>query len=121
MGRIALRPLYDVIMRGGGGIDGRARWAIEGWARLLPDLAPRIKRPVGRTVDVRIYSDACATDGGMAAASLFSRSAGDFTVVLTGNAEPLLLEGIADTDEISGLEMFAAASAVVALGEQSSG
>ena len=28
--RAALRPLYDVVMRGGGKLDKRARWVLNG-------------------------------------------------------------------------------------------
>ena len=99
--RVALRPLYDMVMKGGGGIDERARWALEWWLRLLPELAPRLTIPIGRAVDVGIYSGAFTTDGGMAAVALFPRQADEFTVLLKGNAEPLLLGSISDTYEIS--------------------
>ena len=45
----------------------------------------------------------------------------EFTVLLQGNAAPLLLEIISGADEISGLEMFALIAGVVPLGEQLGG
>ena len=94
---MVLRPLYDIATRGGGEIDTRARWALEWRSRLLPVLAARLIRPVGRTVDVRIYSDECTTGGGMAAVALPCRQEGDFTVLLEGAAEQLLLESLEET------------------------
>ena len=118
VGRVALRPLYDLVMRGGGKLDNRTRWALNWWIRLLPAMSPRIVKPVGSEADVRIYSDACTTGGGMAAIALFSRPAGEFMVQLKGKAEDLLISSLAETNEIFGLELFAMVSAVMALGEQ---
>ena len=69
---MALRPLYGIEMRGGGRLDTRARWTIERRLRLVPVIAPRVIKPVCRTVGVRIYSGACTTGGGIAAVALFS-------------------------------------------------
>ena len=118
VGRVALRPLYDLVMRGGGKLDRRTRWALNWWTRLLPVMSPRIVKPVGCTADVRIYSDACTTGGGMAAIALFSRPTGEFMVQLKGKAEDLLLKSLKETNEIFGLELFAMVSAVMALGGQ---
>ena len=117
VGRVALRPLYDMVMRGGGQLDKRSRWALEWWVRLLPDMAPRMIRPIGHLVDVRIYSDACTTGGGLAAVALFSGNE-EVTVLLTGTADKKLLKSLETTNEIYGLEMFAMVSAVITLGEQ---
>ena len=83
----------------------------------MPDMAPRLIRPIGHLVDVRIYSDACTTGGGLAAVALFS---GDrqVTVLLTGAADKKLLRSLEATNEIYGLEMFAMVSAIVTLGDQ---
>ena len=48
----------------------------------------------------------------------FSKRESEFVVLLKGNAELLLLDSIGEANEVSGLEMFAMASAVVARGEQ---
>ena len=117
IGRVALRPLYDILMRGEGVIDKRARWALEWQTRLLPATAPRIAKPINWTVGVGIYSDACTTEGGMAAIALFPRPPGEFMAQLKGKDENLLIESLAETNEILGLELFAMVSAVIALGE----
>ena len=118
VGRVALRPLYDLVMRGGGKLDKIARWALDWRIRLLPALAPRVVKPVGCTADVGIYSDACTTDGGMAAIALFPRPSGEFQGQLKGKAEDLLLNSLAATNEIFGLGLFAMVSSVISLGEQ---
>ena len=89
---MALRSLRDMAMRGGGKLDERARWALEWRLRLLLTMAPRMIKPLGRIVDVRIYSDDCAICGRVAASALASRRTEDFTVVLKGAAEQMLLE-----------------------------
>ena len=76
VGRVALRPLYDLVMTGGGRLDKRTRWALDWRIRLLPAMAPRVVKPISCVVDVRIYSDACTTEGGMTAIALFSRPSG---------------------------------------------
>ena len=38
--------------------------------------APRTIKPIGRAADVRVYYDACSTDGRMAALSLFAKPEG---------------------------------------------
>ena len=96
---MVLRPLYDIAMRGGGEIDRRARVAVEWRSRLLPVSAARLIRPVGRTVDVRIYSDACTTGGEMAAVALPCRQGGEFTVLLEEAAGQLLLESLEGANE----------------------
>ena len=117
VGRVALRPLYDMIMRGGGQLDKRSSWALNWRLRLLPDMAPRLIKPIGSLVDVRIYSDACTTGGGMAAVALFSGTK-EVTVLMTGVADKKLLRSLETTNEIFGLEMFAMVSAVITLGDQ---
>ena len=98
VGRVSLPPLYDAVMKGGGEIDKKARWAVERRLKLLPNLAPRIIKPIGRAVGGTIYSDACATEGGVAAVTLFSIGENGLTVFLGGNAEPLPLEGTSGTE-----------------------
>ena len=73
---------------------------------------------MGRAVGVRIYSNACATYGGLAAAAVFANPSHEFAVLLTGAAETGMANCLRDTNEIRGLEMFAIVAAVVALGRQ---
>ena len=87
-------------MIGGGKIDMGAGWAMEWWLLLLPELSPGIIKPVGRAAGVRIYSDARTADGGVAAVALFPKRAGEFAVLLKGNAKQLLPECISETNEI---------------------
>ena len=98
LGRLALRPLYDLVMRGGGVLDKRARWALDWWIRLLPAMAPRIAKPISCAVDVRIYSDACTTEGGMAAIALLPRPPGEFMVQLKRKAEDLLRASLVEAN-----------------------
>ena len=71
MGRVAPRPLYDAGVRGGGKLAKRARWTLEWLVKLLPVVAPRVIKPIGRTVDVRIYADARTAQGSMVAVAGF--------------------------------------------------
>ena len=43
VGRAALRPLYDVVMNGGGKLDKRTRWALKWRIKLRPVLARQSK------------------------------------------------------------------------------
>ena len=45
VGRAALRPPYDMLLRGTGKLDRRARWSLEGRLKLLPVSAPRVVNP----------------------------------------------------------------------------
>ena len=120
VGRVALRPPYDVVTRKGGKhakrgrrARGRQEWQI----KLSPVLAPRSKQPIGGAVDVRIYSDACATGGGMAAGALSPIQGTEFTVLLEGTAKALA-DSLMETNGIFGLEISAIVPALVAPGEQ---
>ena len=84
---MALRLLYGLITKGGGRIEKSPRWALE-W--LLVATPGRI-RPIGRAVDVRIFSDVCATGGGEPAVALFSGQLREFTVSPKGAAEQVPL------------------------------
>ena len=79
VGRVALRPLYDLAMRGGGKLDIRPRWALSWRIQLSPKVAARITKPIGRAVDVGICLDACAAD--------FANILDEFAVLLKGAAE----------------------------------
>ena len=85
---------------------------------MIPVMAPRIIKPIGRAVGGRIYSDACATGEGMAAVELLPRQVSEFTVLPKGTAGRLLQGSVAETNEIPGLDAFAIVAAAVALGEQ---
>ena len=93
-----------------------ARWAPDWWIRLLPVLAPRIIKLMGRAVVVRICSDACTMGRGMAAVASFSGQVAEFTVLLKGAAGEVLADTVVETNEIIGSETFAVAAAVLALG-----
>ena len=99
----------------------RSRWASSSRIRLLPNAAPRIIRLVCPTLDVRRYSDAGATDGGLAAVAFFARRGDDFTVLLQDVAEDVLIRSVLQAHEICGLEMFADVAAGVAPSENLSG
>ena len=120
-GRVAMRPVFALVMRGGGQRNERSRWALKWRLRLLLNRAPRMVKPIGRTVDVRIYSDACATRGGMAAVAFFSRRHEIFAVLIKGAAEHMLLESLKETNGIFGLEMFATVAAIATFGDQLKG
>ena len=79
---------------------------------MLAALAPRAIKPMGRTVDVRIYSGACTTGGGASAVALFFGQGTEFTVLLEGIAEMASAGSHLETNEISGLVMFAIVAAV---------
>ena len=101
VGRVALHPLYDLVTRGIEALDKRTMLALGWWIRLLPATAPKIVKPISRTVGVRIYSDASATEEGLAAIALSSGTKGEFTVLLEGKAEKVSLDSLEETDEIS--------------------
>ena len=61
---MALCPLYGLITKGGGRIDKSPRWALDWLLEVLPVATPGRIRPIGRAVDVRIFSGVCATGGG---------------------------------------------------------
>ena len=103
VGRVARRPLSDLVMRGGGRIDKGARWILEWLLRLPPVMAPRIIRPIGRAVVVRSYTYPGTTGGGIAAVASSSRQQVEFTVLLNGVAGRFLLESSGDINDIFGL------------------
>lgn len=109
-GRVALRLLYDPVMRGGGKLDKRLKWAWAWGIHILPHRAPRKRKPIGRAVDARFYSDACAMDGGLAAVAFFSNRGDEFLALPKWASERELIE---ETNEIVGLEMFAMVAAAV--------
>ena len=77
--------------------------------------------PIVRAVGVRIFLDVCTTGGWLAAIALPSRKLCEFTVSPKRAADQLLPECIKDRNEITGLEMFAMVSGVVALGDHQRG
>ena len=95
LGRIewlALCPQYDLVMRGGGKLDPRSRSFLSWRPQQLPSVAPRIIRPVGGTVDVRMYSNECFKDRGLAVVACFRHCRDDFPVSPTGAADATLFE-----------------------------
>ena len=86
--------------------DKRSRWALPWWIRLLPNVAPRIMSPLGRTFAVRIYPDECTTDGRLAAVAFVTSPEDKSTVMLHGADENALQKRLKEAKEISGLEMF---------------
>ena len=103
VGTLALIPLYALVMRGGRGVNKRARWALEWRLKILPVVAPRIIRPIGRAVVVRSYTYPGTTGGGIAAVASSSRQQVEFTVLLNGVAGRFLLESSGDINDIFGL------------------
>ena len=93
-------------------------WALSWWIQLLPRIAPGTIRPIGRTVGVRIHSDAWAREGGPAAVTVFANPGDDFAVLLKGAARNALIKSLRATGEIFGLELFLMVAAVVAPGER---
>ena len=79
--------------------------------------SPKI-RPIGRAVGVRIFSDACATDGRIAAVAFSADPRNEYAVLLKGAAEGALIKSLQRTIGISKLEIFATVAAVGASGEQ---
>lgn len=101
-GRVALKPLYDFVMRGG------REWALE----------PGRYRGVGLRVEaahVRICSDARTTKAGIAAVALLRN---EFVVELRGPAYEVLLKALQVTNEIYGSESSATVAAIRALGDE---
>ena len=82
---------------------------------MLPSVAPIITKSVGRSADMRIDSDACATGGGPAA-SIFVRR--NFKVFVYGIASATSLIRPMQQNGIFVLEVCAMGAAVVSLGEQ---
>ena len=76
--------------------------------------------PEGGEAHLRIYSVACPTVGGSAAAALFER---DFAALLAGKAREKLIRSLVATNEIISccLELLRVVAAVVALGDQGGG
>ena len=81
-------------------------------------MALRAIKPFGRADDVRIYSDACTSDGALAASAFFANPSGEFTAFPKGAVEAELPDCPRDTDGIPGLGTFAMVAGVVTLGSQ---
>ena len=73
-------------------MDPRSRSLLSWRPQQLPSVAPRIIRPVVGKVDVRIYSDECIMDGGLAVVAYFRHGRDDFLVLPTGAADATLFE-----------------------------
>ena len=73
---------------------------------------------MGRTVDVRIYPDACTAGRGVVAVALFSKQETEFSALLKNAAEGAVAGILVETNEISGSGMFEMVAAVVASGGQ---
>ena len=102
-GRVALRPLYDSVARAEGKVDPRTRSAFNWGLRLPPSILPRAIKPIGGAADVRVYTGACATEGGSAAAARF----GSHSIALfAGKARDAPNESPAATGEVFGIELF---------------
>ena len=97
VGRVALRPSFDSAMRWGGKVGPRAIWSLNGRLQKLPSIAPRALDLSGAQADVRIYSDAQVTDGGLAAVARFLQN---FFVLLKGDTRDALIRAPAATDRI---------------------
>ena len=96
-----------------------ARWALS-W-RAVALWAPRIIIPIGPTMGVRMYSDACTADGGLGGVACSANRDDVLTVSPKGAAEGVWIRGLLWTKGIYGEEMFALVPAVVALSEQLGG
>ena len=81
--------------------DPRARWALNWRLQISPPVLPRAVEPIGGTPDVRTYSDASATDGGLATVA---RRRQNFVALLTGSPHDALSTSPAGTHEIYGPE-----------------
>ena len=60
-GRAALRPLYELIGKGGGVFSENFKRCFRLWVRALPTITPRLimsYREIGDSEPLRIYSDA---------------------------------------------------------------
>ena len=86
-----MRLMYDLAMREGGKLDKRSIWASSRGIQLPPNMASRIVEPLWPAVDVRIYSGACSTVGGLAAVDFFANHGGGLPVLLRSTAENELI------------------------------
>ena len=78
-------------------------------------------KPTGRAVDVRIYSDARTTGGGVAAVALLPGQGAEFRAPPKSAARKASTDSLVETNETFGFETFAMVAAVAAWGEQSRG
>ena len=92
IGWLALRPQNDLVIGGGGKLDPRSRSALSWRPRQLPIVAPRRIRPVGGTVDVRVYSDERAVERGLDVVACLRHGRDVFPVLTTGAADATLFE-----------------------------
>ena len=86
-----MRPLYNLVIRGGGKLDRGSRWAASWWIQPLP---------IRPAVDARMYSDARTTDEGLAAVAFFANNKDEFAVSLKGVAEDAKIRGLLATNWI---------------------
>ena len=84
-GRVALRPSCGFVAHGGEKVDPRAKRASDWWLQKSEFVSPRMAKLIGGRAGLRVCSDACASDGSLAAAARFEKH---FAVSLTREANP---------------------------------
>ena len=119
-GKAALRPIYEMISRGGGSSTIAFRICLEWRKCVLPKIAPRIIKapPEGEAErPVRVYSDATG-DGSLASLVFWPDFYDKLPSVFKSKADKMLQKLAETTNKIYIFELFAAAATVFRLREQ---
>ena len=122
-GRAALRPVYELISKGGGTLSRSLRQCLRWWVRVLPTITPRlivsyVER--GDSEPFRIYSDATG-EGALASICFPPQAASALPVLLKGSPSGELDALAASTNAIFIFELFAMVASVFQLREQLTG
>ena len=122
-GRAALRPIYELISKGGGPLSRSFKLCLRWWVKILPAIMPRLIASFLEAEDsepFRIYSDATG-DGTLASICFAPPSALALPILLKGSSGEELCALAASTNTIFIFELFAMAASVFQLREQLTG
>ena len=116
-GRAALRPIYELISRGGGALSRGLKQCLRWWVRVPPTIMPHLIMSYREKEDsepFRIYSDATG-EGTLASICFSPQTASTFPALLTGSSSEELNALTASTNAIFIFELFAMAESVFLL------
>ena len=122
-GRAALRPIYELISKGGGTLSRSFKQCLRRWVRVLPAIMPRLIVSFREPEDAepfRIYSDATG-EGALASICFPPQSDPALPTLLKGSSSGELDTMAASTNAISIFELFATVASVFQLREQLTG
>ena len=122
-GRAALRPICELISKGGGTLSRSLKQCLRWWVRVLPTIMPRLITSYREREDsepFRIYSDATG-EGTLASICFFPQTVSALPVLLKGSSSGELNALTASTNAIFIFELFAMAASVFQLREQLAG